>query len=188
MDTVQLDFSFKVSKREPVLKKQSRKAAQKDFVFDLMDCLTSPTIVFSSAWKDAVPAETLSNIKLDRMRCRMAGEEMASMTEVVAYMMPRTFESPLTHEWVNIYLWAGGQYAQTFGGSNKSQAMAEIAPESLSDYEQSLMNDLRRWIYKKRREALKAKMKAEINGQPKPENLQKDLFNKPLSSNGKEKK
>ena len=160
--TLQLDFGFEIKpipkeKKKPI----STKKAKNDFVFDFMDCLTSPVIVFKSAWQDAIPADVLNNITISRMICLMVGEQMASITEVVAYMMPRTFESPMHSEWINIYTWCGLQYAKSFKGVEQQKVMAEIAPQKLSDYEIHLLNDLRRWIYDKRRKALKLSMKSE---------------------------
>ena len=152
----QLDFGFEM---EPTTEPKSFKMAQSDFVFDFMDCLSSPIIVFPSAWQDAVPQLLLKNITLARLLTQMQGERMASLTEVVAYMMPRTLESPMPSEWVNIYTWCGLQYAKTFKNAGQMDVMMEIAPENLSDYEQTLLKRLRVWIYDKRRKALKQKLK-----------------------------
>ena len=46
-------------------------------------------------------------------------KQMASITEVIAYMMPRTFEAPMPSEWVNIYTWVGLQYANQFKGNEQ---------------------------------------------------------------------
>ncbi|MCX2682218.1 hypothetical protein OOZ15_19930, partial [Galbibacter sp. EGI 63066] len=92
----QLDFGFEL---EPItdLKPtpKSIKKTESDFVFDFMDCLSSPIIVFPSSWEDAVPQQLLKNITLARLLVQMQGERMASLTEVVAYMMPRTLEPPM---------------------------------------------------------------------------------------------
>ncbi|MUU78674.1 hypothetical protein [Winogradskyella endarachnes] len=55
--------------------------------------------------------------------------------------------------------------------------MKEIAPKVLSEYEMGLLNNLRRWIYDKRRKALKDKLKSAEKSEVKilPEN-QKELF------------
>ena len=160
LEVVQLDFGFD---SQPVLAKKttvkSTKKHRNDFVFDFMDCLESPVIVYTSPWQDAVPKDLLKNITLSRLFCLMSGKKMASLTEVIAYMMPRTFESPLHSEWTNIYTWCGLQYASRFKSANQKNdmviAIKDIAPETLSDYEQSLLRDLRVWIYDKRRQALK---------------------------------
>ena len=160
LKVVQFDFGFEVkpiSAKEKVVK--PTKKHRDDFVFDFMDCLESPVIVYSSPWQDAVPKDLIKNITLSRLFCLMSGKKTASLTEVIAYMMPRTFESPLHSEWANIYIWCGLQYASRFKNANQKNdmviAIKDIAPETLSDYEQSLLRDLRVWIYDKRRKALK---------------------------------
>ena len=120
-----------------------------------MDCLTSPIIVFKSAWQDTIPKDILCRIKLSRIICSMTHEKMASLTETLAYIMPRTYEAPMLTEWVNIYTWFGLQYAMQSKNKDQLEAMTQIAPKELSDYEIGLLNNLRVWIYEKRRNALK---------------------------------
>lgn len=177
-NTLQLDFGFdKKPLQKYRHKPMNRKKAQDDFVFEFMDCLSSPIIVFSSAWKDDVPKELLDKITMSRLLCSLEGKEMTSLTEVVAYMMPRTFEVPLPSEWCNIYTWCGLQYVSQYKNTKQLDAMKEIAPEKLSDYETGLLNGLRRWIYDKRRKALNDKLKTtkklKTNILPK---IQKELF------------
>lgn len=169
--TLQLDFNFEIKPcPKESIKPINVKKAKEDFVFEFMDALTSPVIVFKSAWQDAVPANILNKITMSRMLCKMKGEQMASLTEVVAYMMPRTFESPMPSEWVNIYTWCGLQHANLFNNAAQKKdmvlAMKDIAPEKLSEYEQRLLNGLRRWIYDKRRKALKASLKSKKRAMP----------------------
>lgn len=176
--TVQLDFGFEcepIRAKEKILKRNKKR--DNDFVINFMDCLTSPIIVFKSAWQDVIPKDLLKNIKLSRLLCSMQHEEMASLTEALAYMMPRTYEAPMSTEWVNIYTWLGLQYASQFKNNNQLGAMKEIAPKELSEYEMGLLSNLRRWIYDKRRKALKEKLKeakkSETNILPRK---QKELF------------
>ena len=156
LNVVQLDFGFE---SEPLLVKEKlvkhNKNKKDDFVFDIMDCLTSPIVVFKSAWQDTIPKDILDNIKWSRLMCSITKEKMASLTEALAYMMPRTFESPMSTEWVNIYTWLGLQYAIQFKKNEQLSAMTDIAPTELSDYEKGLLKNLRLWIYEKRRKALK---------------------------------
>jgi len=58
-------------------------------------------------------------------------------------MMPRTFEVPMPTEWVNIYTWLGLQYAMQSKNKGELDAMIEIAPKDLSDYEKGLLKNLR---------------------------------------------
>jgi hypothetical protein len=160
LNVLQLDFGFEI---KPILPEEKvvkpTKKEKNDFVFDLMDCLASPIIVFKSAWQDSIPKDILSRIKLSRIICSMTQEKMASLTETLAYIMPRTYEAPMQTEWVNIYTWLGLQYAMQLKNKDQLNAMKEIAPKELSDYENGLLNNLRVWIYEKRRKALKAILK-----------------------------
>ena len=178
---LQLDFGFEVDYTPKQRQKPfNKKKAKSDFVFEFMDALTSPIIIYNTAWKDAIPKDLLKKITISRMMSLMKGKQMASITETVAYMMPRTFEAPMSSEWCNIYTWCGLQYATKFNSESKSmvEAMADIAPKTLSDYEQGLLKHLRIWIYEKRRKALKESMKNNRLKEPEaPEAKQKSLFN-----------
>lgn len=178
LKTIQLDFGFE---SKPISNsKINTKSNQKlisDSVFDMMDCLTSPIIVFKSAWQDTVPKDILDNISMSRMISLMSKENTASITEVVAYMMPRTLEGPMSSEWTRIYTWCGLQYAKLFKKKSMVEAMKDIAPSKLSQYEMGLLNNLRRWIYNKRREALKVSLKNNKKETPKEKKVkQKNLF------------
>jgi hypothetical protein len=181
-NVLQLDFGFELEPAKtpiPNLRPKSFKKAKSDFVLHFMDLLQSPIIVYPSQWQDAVPKDLLNNITMARMLTQMRGEQMASLTEVVAYMMPRTFESPMPSEWVNIYTWCGLQYAKTFKKDRQIEAMEQVAPQQLSEYEMALLKSLRVWIYEKRRQGLKDSMKTsmpKLSG-PSP-NDQAELFQK----------
>jgi len=178
LKVVQFDFGFKC---KPILAKEKvvkpTKKDKSDFVFDSMDCLASPIIVFKSAWQDTIPKDILGRIKLSRIICSMTKEKMASLTETLAFIMPRTYEAPMPTEWVNIYTWLGLQYAMKSRNNGQLEAMTEIAPKELSDYEKSLLKNLQVWIYNKRRKALKDIMKKnEISKSDGILDIQKKLF------------
>jgi len=62
LNVVQLDFGFEY-KPIPIKKKilKSSKKRSNDFVFNFMDCLTSPIIIFKSAWQDTIPKDILKH-------------------------------------------------------------------------------------------------------------------------------
>ena len=160
LKVAQFDFGFEckpISAKEKVVK--PTKKDKSDFVFDFMDCLASPITVFKSAWKDTIPKDILGRIKLSRIICSMTEDKMASLTETLAYMMPRTYEAPMQTEWANIYTWLGLQYAMQTKSKDELEAMIEMIPKELSDYEKGLLKNLRLWIYDKRRKALKVILK-----------------------------
>ena len=129
LKVIQFDFGFEckpISAKEKVVK--PIKKQKNDFVFDFMDCLASPIIVFKSAWQNTIPKDILGRIKLSRIICSMTKEKMASLTETLAYIMPRTYEAPMQREWANIYTWLGLQYAMQNKSKDQLEAMIEIAP------------------------------------------------------------
>ncbi|MBU3820981.1 hypothetical protein KO566_02825 [Flavobacteriaceae bacterium XHP0103] len=139
--------------------------------------MSSPIIVFESAWKDTIPKDLLANVKLSRLWALMLKEDKASLTEALVYMMPRTYEAPLPYEWVNIYTWLGLQYAMQYKNKEQVEVLSDIAPKELSDYETGLLENLRKWIYRQRRKALKARLKdLEKPKTDKPSINQKTLF------------
>lgn len=174
---LKLDFGFDCKPgSNPKVNKKANKKIVSDLVFDMMDCLTSPIVVFKSAWQDTVPKDILDNVSTSRIMSLMSKEDMASITEVVAYMMPRTLEAPMLSEWTRIYTWCGLQYAKLFKKKSMVEAMKDIAPSKLSQYEESLLTNLRIWIYNKRREALKGSLKKKKITSKKKKVEQKKLF------------
>jgi hypothetical protein len=163
---LQLDFGLEIPKKDPPKKLPKNEKA--NFVFDMMDCLTSPIIVHDSAWMDTIPKDLLSHIPMARMIACRKNDGMATILEVIAYLMPRTFEAPMPYGWGNIYTWCGLQYALQFKNKTMIDAMKQIAPENLTHDEQRDIDHLRRWIYDKRRKALKQRMKADKKVLQKP--------------------
>ncbi len=166
MQTVQMQFDF--ADLQPIEEKQVKKSYSKDtgkFVFEFMDMLAAPIITFSESWADAIPQSLKQDVTLSRLMGRMQKEEMATIPETVAYIMTRTYEAPMNHEWANIYLWCSSQYMKQY--RNKTdEDLKEINPsEKLSEHEKSLLKRLRVWIWEKRREAVKARLKQTANNQ-----------------------
>lgn len=130
----------------------------RDAAFDLTDALQSPIITWPSPWQADIPAQVLEIIPIARMAALIEGQEMATLPEVVAYMMPRTMESPLDRDWANIYLYVAREYMVTYRKADPSSM--DFAPAELDDYETDLLTRLRVWIYQKRRGYLKERFRA----------------------------
>lgn len=152
---MQLDlFAGKFDEKlEAPQEKLPRRKRKDQYAFDLMDALTSPVIAYPSPWMNDIPEQILGVITLARMAALMKGEEMATIPEAVAYLMPRSFEAPMGHEWTNIYLYVGREYMINF--QSMSIESLDFAPAELDEYERDLLLKLRRWIWEKRRKALK---------------------------------
>ena len=78
----------------------------------LIKYLVGSTITSGREWRDAIPNWVWQAIAIDRLDTILEeinkGEvgKLATPSEVLAVMMPITFEVPLSWEWTNVYLWA----------------------------------------------------------------------------------
>lgn len=78
----------------------------------LIRYLAGPILTAGNHWKDSIPKWVIDAVAIDRLDIILEevnkGEigELATPSEVIAVMMPITFEAPLTFQWTNVYLWA----------------------------------------------------------------------------------
>jgi len=122
---------------------------------ELVGALTDPIIVYPGGWMDTVPENLKADITIHRLAQLMKGEEgLATWPEVCAYLMTVTLEFPVASEWVNIYMYALTQY-------KGDMVPKDIRQDELSDYEMSLLNDFRRWIYERRLKERKRRQHAD---------------------------
>ncbi|MDD5039328.1 MAG: hypothetical protein PHN78_08475 [Dehalococcoidales bacterium] len=121
------------------------------WIDDLVGALCDPVIVFpAGGWENDLPDWIVPQIKLERLIMNMKAMNDGSVpvgdTEVLAYMYPRTMESPLTEQWNRIYMYV-------FNGAmkfKKTEVPEDLRSETLSNYDMSQLNDLKRFIYSKR--------------------------------------
>lgn len=136
--------------------KQDRYTADQG-MFDLMDALTAPILTHAATWKDCLPDRVLNIVTMARMASLLKKERMATLPEVLLFMMTRTFEAPMGHEWTEIYLHVSCTVCQQW--FNEDHWDQVHAKKELGEYElkQHLL-PLRRWIYERRRQVVKQRM------------------------------
>jgi hypothetical protein len=97
-----------------------------------------------------------------RLTTAMKKEELASLPEVSTYMITRTFLAPMCSDWTQIYTFVSCTVCQEYFGEDHWK---EVCPDRrLNDYQKDLLLRLRRWIYEKRQQAVKKKMKQGTQG------------------------
>jgi len=164
----QAEFSFdeiKGFKTDKVKKVSYSNRACADFSFDIVDCLRSPIVVSSTGWGDIVPRELRQHITLARLFKNMeivkGGSKEATIPELCAYLMTASLEAPLDEQWARIYMFVAGEYMRGWGKKKEEEIPDFMREVRLDDYDRSELRNLGEWIYRKRREALKQKLKAE---------------------------
>jgi hypothetical protein len=146
-------------------------------IFNLMDALRSPVLTHTTSWADCIPKRLLDIITTSRMASLILHEELATYPEVTAFMMTRVMEAPMPSEWVEIYLHCSCQVCEQYW--QKSHWEELQAKKVLGEYEtKQFLLPLRRWIYERRRKALKEKLKKE-----KPIEVKAEEINHPILLN-----
>jgi hypothetical protein len=132
------------------------------WVSELVGAICDPVIVFpAGGWEKDLPDWIFSQIKLERlvmnMKVMKEGGVPVGDTEVLAYMMPRTMESPMNEQWGRIYMYVFNQ-AMKF---KKVEVPEDLKQEPLTDYDMRQLNDLKLWIYERRVKHRKEKERGE---------------------------
>jgi len=131
-------------------------------ISDIVGCLTDPIIVFPGGWGDTIPEWLKTAITLERMMGNMKalkGEEpTGTNAEACAYLMTVSLTQPMDSDWTQIYLYIAGQSYKRW---NKGEMPADIAVDSISDYQIGELNRLKSWLYHQRAKTRKEKDRAE---------------------------
>lgn len=151
---------------------KQKQSTDNDWTFDILDALASPILTFSMAWADTIPKRILDIVPIARMVSLMKKDATATYPECAVYMYTRTFEAPMDYEWSHIYTYVVSQTVQTWFGENPRKDLDIDIPTELNQWLRSKLEDLRRHIYRKRREILKTRLKQEERIEPKPQKVE----------------
>jgi len=131
-------------------------------ISDIVGALTDPIIVFPGGWGDTIPEWLKTAITLERMMGNMKalkGEEPTGTdAEACAYLMTVSLTQPMDSDWTQIYLYVA---TQTYKRWEKGEMPADIAVDSVSDYQVGELNRLKSWLYHQRVKARHEKDRAE---------------------------
>jgi len=131
-------------------------------ISDIVGCLTDPIIVFPGGWGETIPEWLKTAITLERMMGDMKalkGEEpIGTDAEACAYLMTLSLTQPMDSDWTQIYLYIAGQSYKRW---NKGEMPADIAVDSISDYQIGELNRLKSWLYRQRIKVRTEKDRAE---------------------------
>ncbi|GEP97682.1 hypothetical protein [Chitinophaga cymbidii] len=132
-----------------------------DGIFDIMDALTAPILTFSQLWADVIPKRLLKQVPMARMIALMKGQQSATDVECVIYLYTRTHEAPMDRDWVDIYTHLSCRTLEDY--FNEDHWNEINAPRELTEWLQRELNGLREFIYRKRRELLRQRLKVKKN-------------------------
>ncbi len=120
-------------------------------ISDLVGVFTDPIIVFPGGWGDTIPDWLKQQITIERlienMKALKGEEPTATDAEACAYLMTVSLTQPMDGDWTRIYLYIA---TQTYQKQGKGGMPADIAVNSLSDYEMAELRRFKRWLYQAR--------------------------------------
>ena len=123
-------------------------------ISDMVGALTDPILVFPGGWGDTLPEWLKHAITLQRLVMNMQalkGEEpIGTDAEACAYLMTVSLTQPIDSDWTQIYLYVATQTYRKWG---KGEMPADIAVNSLNDYQMSELKRFKSWLYQRRVEA-----------------------------------
>ena len=125
-------------------------------ISDIVGALTDPILVFPGGWGDTLPEWLKHAITLERLVMNMKALKGEAMTgtdaEACAYLMTVSLTQPMDSDWTQIYLYVA---SKTYRRWSKGEMPADIAVDSISDYQMGELNRLKAWLYRQR---IKARM------------------------------
>ena len=135
-------------------------------ISDIVGVFTDPILVFSGGWGDTLPDWLKGAITMERLIENMKtlkGEEMTGTdAEACAYLMTVSLTQPIDSDWTQIYLYVAGKvYEKHRTKESRATMPADIAVDSISDYQMQHLDRLKDWIYRQRIKARTEKDRAE---------------------------
>ena len=92
------------------------------------------------------------------MKALKGEEPTGTDAEACAYLYTAGLTAPMDHDWSQIYLYVA---TMTYRHWNKGEMPADIAVDSISDYQMGELNRLKSWLYHQRGKARQEKDRAE---------------------------
>lgn len=106
-------------------------------------------------WSRKVKVERLAKIVRNDL------EEAATDYEAMLYLHSQSFVAPLPETWLHVYFWLFWQFYP-------DQAKTFLEKVELHHLEEEELNRLKRWIYRKQKEALRQRRKVRSTPHPPP--------------------
>ncbi len=120
----------------------------------------TPIVLANTEWMP--PEKLLNEVRAERMTTALCDlikpklvdyKDLIGDAECLAYLMPQMNIRPLNNKWTKIYLYLAGRVLKRW---DRIKDLPEsIKVESISDYEQKMLDDLKYRIYKSRGGKLK---------------------------------
>jgi hypothetical protein len=125
----------------------SQKALE-EMIAEIIGIFKDPVILYPGGWEDSLPPTLWEMIRLERLVQQMKAKgkkiEESTDAEAMAYLYSASLVAPMSNDWASIYMWLGRDLLPE--GVPRDQ----FVPKALSSDQQRQLDDLKRWIYRKK--------------------------------------
>ena len=132
------------------------------WIGDVVGALCDPIIVMPGGWGTPVPDWINSAITMERLIENMKaakGEYVTGTdTEAMYYISTASLVAPIGSDWTDIYMYLFTRSIRRH--KKETEVPPDLVHESLNQYQQQLLDRLKRWIYDKRVNARKERERA----------------------------
>lgn len=143
------------------MEKKDGKEAERA-ISDIVGAIFDPIIVFPGGWGDTLPDWMKQKVTLERLMENMKalkGEKPTGTDlEACMYLYTVSLTKPMGDRWSRIYLYLATQSMQRW---EKAEVPADIAVNSISDYDMKELDGLKAFIYRSRVEYRKDILRGE---------------------------
>ena len=103
----------------------------------------------------------------------LQGEEMTGTdAEACAYLMTVSLTQPIDSDWTQIYLYVS---KQVFKGCGKGDMPADIAVDSITEYQKGKLKHLKTWLYRQRIKVREERDREERRQQKEQAEMKKEV-------------
>ena len=144
-------------------------------ISDLVGTFTDPIIVYPGGWGDTLPDWLKTAITLERLEVNIktskGDEAVGTDAEACAYLYTAGLTAPMGHDWSQIYLYVA---TMTYRHWDKGEMPADIAVDSISDYQMGELSRLKSWLYQQRVKARREKNRAKLQEEREEDEAQRE--------------
>jgi len=119
--------------------------------------LADPVVVWPG-WESTVPDWIWQAVTEERLARVAAGgdDDLATLAEVLCYLFTAGLAVPLDYDWAEIYINLAAQYMAARG---KADLPDDMRPRPFTDYEETLLRELRHKIRSSQKRARRARLR-----------------------------
>lgn len=142
-----------------------------EMIQEIVGIFKDPVILYPGGWEDTLPPRVWDKIRMERfiqqMRAKGKKIEESTDAEALAYLYSVTLVGPIGDDWAKIYMWLGRDLLP------EGVPREHFVVNELNSDQQRQLDDLKRWIQRKKVSGRKVKTPYPLELVPKKKGRKK---------------